>query len=157
MIRSARKSDLQYILLLWKELAEYHEKYDDVFALKPGAEEKFKQYAQSVFESSKKLSIVYDDGEIKGYLFAEILAQPPVYRVETVGIISEIAVFERFRRMGIGVALVKAAEKWFQGEGIYHIDCQVAVKNPISPNFWKKLGYEPHSFICRSNLNNSKK
>lgn len=148
MIRKAKKEDLNKIADLWEQMSSMHDSLDDSFRMKKGAKEKFKSYAETVIQDSTKLSIVYDDNGILGYLFAEITEQPPVYNEEQIGIISEVSVDSVNRRSGIGLKLLQYSENWFKEKGIRRIDCQVATKNPISRNFWTKNGFVEHSKIC---------
>lgn len=148
MIRCASKNDLDRIVDLWLQMSSMHESQDDSFSLKPGAEKHFKVYAGEVIEDVEKLAVVYDDEEVLGYLFAEIVSQPPVYQYEQIGFISEVSVDEGARRRGIGEKLLHYSEDWFNERGVSRIDCQVAAKNPISTNFWNKNGYVEHSRIC---------
>jgi ribosomal protein S18 acetylase RimI-like enzyme len=135
MIRKASPSDLEAILELWQQMSRLHEQLDDSFKLKEGAVDTYKLYAKKVIEDSNILSVVFDDGSVIGYLFAEIFSQPPVYHNEKIGMITEICVDKRYRRDGVGNDLLKHAEKWITDQDVTIIDCQVASMNPISRNF----------------------
>lgn len=152
MVREAKIEDLQAILGLWQQMSKLHEDYDNSFKLKENAVDLFQMYAETVINSEGKLSIVYCDEEVVGYLFAEIIDQPPVYIDDKIGLISEISVGKDFRRKGYGDKLVKYAEDWFSKQDINIIDCQVAVQNPISTKFWLKKGYIGHSLMSRKNI-----
>lgn len=89
-----------------------------------------------------------DEEQVLGYLFAEIIVQPPVYYDEKIGLISEISVDDANRRKGIGEKLLQYSESWFKEKGVKRIDCQVASKNLVSTNFWDKNGFVEHSRIC---------
>ena len=148
MIRNANKKDLKKIADLWLQMSSMHENLDESFRLKHDARERFRNYASNVIEDKNKLTIVFEDREVLGYLFAEIINQPPVYYEEKIGFISEISVDTNKRRTGIGEKLLKYSENWFREEGAKRIDCQVAAKNPVSTTFWEKHGYVEHSRIC---------
>ena len=148
MIRNAKKEDITAIVELWFQMSRLHDSLDHSFILKPEAKDIFKQYAEKIIEDNEKLTIVYCADNIEGYLFAEIINQPPVYIDEEIGIINEISVSEKNRRKGIGEILLKYSEDWFKERGIKRIDCQVATKNIISTSFWKKNNYIEYSKNC---------
>ena len=148
MIRNANKNDLNGIVELWLQMSSLHASHDASFNLKQNAQNLFKDYAKEIIEDNDKLTIVYYDNSVLGYLFAEILNQPPVYLDEQIGLISEVSFHGDARRRGIGKKLLEHAENWLREKSVKRIDCQVATKNPISTNFWNKNGYLAHSKIC---------
>lgn len=152
MVRNADLNDLEAIVNLWQQMSTLHESYDTSYSLKEDACDKFKLFAETVIMDNEKLSIVFDDGNVDGYLFAEIINQPPVYFDKRIGMITEISITKVKRRSGIGNILVQYAENWFINRGITIIDCHVASKNPISTSFWTKNKYMEYSKICRKNL-----
>lgn len=152
MVREARITDLQAILGLWQQMSKLHEDYDSSFKLKENAVDLFKMYAETVIKSEDKLSIVFCDEDVVGYFFAEIMDLPPVYIDEKIGLISEISIDKDCRKRGYGDKLVQYAENWFTEQDIKIIDCQVAVRNPISSKFWYKKEYIGHSLMSRKNI-----
>lgn len=153
MIRPAVPNDIDAIVLLWEQMSIMHEIFDSAFALKRAAAEQYKPYAESVIADSNKLMLVYQNDIIDGYLNAEVTNQPPVFAEEKVGVINELSIDEKCRRKGIGEALVNKAEEWFHQRGIKSIRCQVATKNPLSTNFWAKIGYQEYIKICMKKIN----
>ena len=150
MIRNAAIKDLPGIVDLWFEMSTLHDELDESFRLRSNAKDIFQKYAQSVLEDESKLSIVYEteDGEVVGYMFAEVIEQPPVYELEKIGFIGEVSVALDYRREGVGKLLLERTKEWFLNQGITRIDCHVAVKNSISQGFWKKNGFVEYMETC---------
>ena len=92
---------------------------------------------------------IKDDRNI--FLFCEIAGQ-------TVGVIlitddgrkgwlNRLAVIPEFRNRGIGVSLVKEAEKIMRDRGLGIITCLIEDYNQISRKMFQKLGYVEHKEI----------
>lgn len=75
---------------------------------------------------------------------------PPLHLSErtTAGVrpyLSDLAVADRCRRMGIGTELVKACEEACIGWGYDHLFLKVRVGNVAAKNLYENLGYVVHS------------
>lgn len=87
-----------------------------------------------------------DQSEIIGYLLAShhgtFLANGPVAWVE------EVMVDERFRRQGVGRALMEEAERWSRAVPASY----VALASRRAGEFYAALGYEPSATFYRKTL-----
>jgi len=84
--------------------------------------------------------------------FTLALRRPrPTVRVET-GFISGTFVTPEVRRLGIGRALIAAAEEWLRGQGITTCELRVLWANEDGREFWQAIGYEPLSLGLRKRL-----
>ena len=141
-IRRATLADLDAIELLWREMMDFHIAIDDYFIMVPEADTNHREYMTGLLQNEAKCIIVADDnGQIIGYLMAEINDYPPIYLQKQYGHISAISVTASAQREGIGHQLLDAALDWFRGQGVKRVECAVAVENPVSQRFWKGLGF----------------
>lgn len=92
----------------------------------------------SLVEAPQTLVLVAQqgDGSVVGYLLAHcratFLANGPVVWVE------EVMVAERFRRQGVGQALVTEVESWAQAQG----SAYVSLASRRAGEFYRALAYE---------------
>jgi ribosomal protein S18 acetylase RimI-like enzyme len=90
----------------------------------------------SVIEKRDLTYVALREGEIVGYASLEVGAS------QVLGIVSDIAVLRRFRKQGVGSALVFAVQSWLSKRGIYQIQLEMQSKNYPSIRMANKLGFE---------------
>jgi GNAT superfamily N-acetyltransferase len=56
------------------------------------------------------------------------------------------------RGLGIGKALVAAAEEWFRLQGLKKSELHVLFNNEVARHMWKELGYEPLALRMQKKL-----
>jgi GNAT superfamily N-acetyltransferase len=152
-LRPAAEDDLEAIVYLWQEMMDLHIEQDAVFTLREDAADVYETYARGWIKDGAKLTLAAEeDGEVVGYIFAEITTPPPVYPGEKWGAISELSVSEMHRKSGIGTELLHEAERWFFKNNIHRVECRVGIKNPVSQKFWKKHGYTGYIEVCTKEL-----
>jgi ribosomal protein S18 acetylase RimI-like enzyme len=157
-VRTAHPDDLDAIESLWLEMMRFHSDLDDYFVTIPEAETVHRKYMKSILEGDSSQVLVVDDGgKIMGYLVMKVCDNPPIYPHKKYVQISALSVGERHRRKGVGCQLVKAAFKRSHDQGITRVECSVAVKNPVSRAFWKKLGFRATVERCFLDLDGSSK
>jgi ribosomal protein S18 acetylase RimI-like enzyme len=81
-----------------------------------------------------------------GFVMAEVLEFPPRHhrltrRPELTGQIDTLFVEERARNMGVGTALLQAAEKRLRAEGCDNLQLGVVEENETARNLYAGLGY----------------
>jgi GNAT superfamily N-acetyltransferase len=59
--------------------------------------------------------------------------------------VADLAVTERARRIGVGTALMKAAESWARNLGMGVLSLDVWSTNETALRFYRHLGYDPES------------
>jgi ribosomal protein S18 acetylase RimI-like enzyme len=148
-IREATLNDLSSIVTLWNELMAFHIKLDSSFEVCEDAEQKFREFLKGNIESSNK-SVVFvaevlheSEKKIVGYLMAFQGTNPPVFKIQHFGEISDICVTSSYRRNGIGKALYLHVKEWFFKRGYERLELQAAVRNTVSIPFWKSMGFTP--------------
>lgn len=76
------------------------------------------------------------DGEVRGYV--DLLAAPWQVMVHAVN----LAVDQRYRRRGIGTALMREARQWAVAQGARAILAEMTTKSYPAISFYRKLGFE---------------
>ncbi len=141
-IREARIGDLEAVVGLWAEMMRFHAARDQYYQVCEGAESKYRQFAHSNLSDATKIFLVAEENDkIVGFVLGERLAYPPVYDSEPYGEVLEIAVDGEERRKGVGEQLLETLCQKFTVQGIENIECHVSSANPVSNNFWKKMGF----------------
>lgn len=79
------------------------------------------------------------DGEGAGYIHVDVFKT--LYMEDMVNYLG-VAVSSKFRRMGVGSAIIAAAEEWALGKGIYKVRLDSGEKRTGAHKFYEKLGYE---------------
>ena len=99
-------------------------------------------------------------GEVAGYVEATL--QPPHETArwqsqrdlgETRLHISFLGTADRFKRAGVGTALVEAAESWGREQGAAVAICDTYIASPLSVPFWEeRMGYTRRAIVFRKEL-----
>lgn len=149
LIRQANLSDLNSIEGLWHTMMVLHSRYNNIYKMKENAVDLYTVYAKSILQDeSKKVLVAEENDSILGYIFCETVEQPPVYLETRLGSINEISVDEKYRRHGVGSQLVDECIKWLKENGVKRINIVIALDNPISQGFWKKIGFKSYNETC---------
>jgi ribosomal protein S18 acetylase RimI-like enzyme len=143
-IRLATRTDLDAIEALWREMMDFQAACDDYFIMSPQAEVRHQVYMSGLIQDDDQRVFVTDyDGQLLGFLNAEINAFPPIYPHQNYGHIDSLLVTKSDRHKGVERRLMEAALAWFHENGLHRVECAVAVENPLSQGFWKGLRLRP--------------
>ena len=145
-IRTARLVDVKRIVELWKLLMEVHQKRDRHFTRSPTGPSIFAKFVADQLEKPDSLVLVAEEsGTIVAYCLAVTETHSPVFAKPRHAEIIDLSVSVAHRQRGIGERLVREVEHWFSQRGIVRIEAKVAVRNEVSTQFWRKIGYEPYT------------
>jgi GNAT superfamily N-acetyltransferase len=84
------------------------------------------------------------EGTLVGAVYTLIRLSPSslsLHVPRTFGLIDVLVVDPRYRKMGIGAALVKQAQLWAQGKGATQMEINVWEFNSSAMTFYEDLGY----------------
>jgi len=122
-VRRCRPSDLPAVLELWAQARSEHASTPDRLA----------DVERLVEDSPAALLVAERDGEIVGALIAAWDGwRGNMYR---------LAVRDRHRRQGIGLALTRAGEEYLRGCGARRVTALVAFDDGAPGDFWEAAGY----------------
>lgn len=141
LVRPARTTDVDPIVLLWREMWDYHTPLDPRFQATPAADLVMRAWIETHLANERSAVFVAEeppDGTV-GYCLGMILENPPVLPWQFSGYISEIAVHRR--RAGVGGKLLEAVHGWFRERNIPYVEVNVSVRNGLARSFWRKYGY----------------
>lgn len=145
-LRDATPDDVPAVVELWKEFMDFHMARDPHFTrAADGAESWAKFLRANMADDASMVAVAEARGELVGYLLAKVAEMPPVFERKVCGQIFDLAVTKRFRRTEIGRRLFERAAEWFESRGIDRIELTVAVSNPVSTAFWRRLGFKRYT------------
>jgi ribosomal protein S18 acetylase RimI-like enzyme len=149
-LRPARRSDVRTIVALWHEMMAFHHERDPRFRFGPTVQRDLEQHLYSTLRSREAVLLVaVAEAQVVGYLLGELHRRRPIYPVGAYGFISDLCVTERWRRRGIGSALVERALAWFQEKGVTAVELLVADRNPAALDFWRRMGWTDYLRLMR--------
>lgn len=152
-IRQARLSDIDQLMLLWKEISDYHAALDPIFALAPDAAKYYRENLTRILNDENWCVLLADeDGVAVGFITGAVREMPPVFVAKRTGHVSDALVIEHFRRRGIGEQLYRAMCEWFRERGVTIIELSVAASNPTAVPFWRKMGFGDYMLRMRAEI-----
>lgn len=106
-------------------------------------------YISEMFDRCKhcggRVLVADVDGEVAGY--ATILPKVKSEQIEDgdleYGLISDLVVTEKFRRLGLGRKLLEAAELYAQACGVRHLRIGVLAGNRVAEDLYTAAGFSP--------------
>ena len=89
------------------------------------------------------LHIAELDGEVVAFILSRIKQVPPFWGGVTVGILSDMWVRTKVRRLGVGKKLSHISLRWLRDQGVHSVEIQVLLNNDASWTLYEKMGFEP--------------
>lgn len=142
IVRELARDDLAEVRAIFEEFVSYHEQCDDIFEKVAAAAEMWSShvYTLQAQEAKCRVFVAELDGKVVGYCLGRIVDKPPIYQARLIGEIANIAVREGHKRKGIGERLFRTTRAWLEGQGVHHIEVDVAAANAQSVGFWTRMG-----------------
>lgn len=143
-VSRATGADLWELAQIWSELMSLHEGRDEHFALAPDGLQRWMQMAEEMLDRDDAFLFKAEhQGRLVGFCLGWVAHNPPIYRAQEVGFVSEVAVVQSQRRRGVGSALIGEARRWFRERGLREFQLSTAVWNEEARRFWEAVGGEP--------------
>ncbi len=144
--RRAGRRDLESIEPLWLALRQQEAKLDARLVIAAGAERVARSHWEVILADRTTAIFVADDqGELVGFLHAEIRRNEPAYRSERFGEIVDLFVSEPHRSRGIGARLLETAVEWFDSHNAPEYRVSALVASPDAARFFERHGAQPLS------------
>ncbi len=142
-IRKAIDNDIEAIVFLNSQLADYHRKIDDYYKTGKQVSKAFKNYLQQIINSKNHLILIAQNDNLAiGYFIGEISPAKPFLTPEKTGRISDAFVVEKYRGRGLGEKLFDKMLQWFDKHNVAYIELSVDVRNQVGIRAWQKYGFE---------------
>ena len=152
-IRTATKKDMGALLALYETL------FASAAALQPDyyrAAKGSRSYITATLEAEDSDLLVAEDesGAIAGFACVkeEHTALYDAIVPLKYGMLWDLAVDEKYRRQGMGAALLAAAKAWAKARGLAYMELQVLAENDGARALYKKEGFATARHIMRSKL-----
>jgi GNAT superfamily N-acetyltransferase len=144
-IRKADAKDIPAIIVLWKELMDFHKKLDSYFTRSAMGHKRFADYLKKHIHSRNfRVLVATDEEQMVGYCLTKISKYPPVYKKQKYADIFDLAVTKKYRGCGIGTMLIKSVLQWCAKRNISCFEVRYSTKNEMSSGFWSKMGFRPY-------------
>ncbi len=152
-VRQAKPQDLDTLVLLWRELMDYHASLDPFFQVVPHANRLARaQFAEGLIDTYRRVFVAEDEGLVVGFVTASQMDLHPIYPHRSRASINDISVTRAYQRRGHGRDLVMAVRDWASEEKLAALDLHAAWRNPNARRFWVALGFEERLVIMEKRL-----
>lgn len=145
IIRPARRGDLPALGRLGALLMRTHYNFDPKRFLDPGTnpEEGYAWFLGEQLKDDVNVVVLVAErqGEVIGYVYAEL--EPISWKDlrDACGFIHDIAVDERGRRGGVATMLIEAAMTWLKDHGAPRVVLGTAEQNEAAQRLFSRLGF----------------
>jgi ribosomal protein S18 acetylase RimI-like enzyme len=131
---------------LWEALELHHAELPDVPPVRPLAESwqrRRDQYREWLADGSGRLFVAEDDGRAVGYLMLTIGGKPATWDVgEHAAEVETMSVLPDARSRGVGAALMDAALRHAEDEGVRAVGVGVVHSNEAGIRFYDRAGFK---------------
>lgn len=138
----ARKEHVKQIEAVWKEYLRVNSDAEPLWNPGQNAATDFMNELKKHLGSNDALVLVaVEQEQVVGFSIAEIDSEPPVFKLEKWGTITDIGIKKEYRRGSIGKKLVDETMKWFREKGITLVQIYALTNNSLAMSFWPKQGF----------------
>jgi len=142
----ARKEHVQQIIVVWQEFTQFHLDAEPLWNPGENAIGDFEiELIKQIQSDDAMVLVAIEQEEVLGFLIAEIGNQPPVFRLDRWGIITDLGIKKEYRRNGIGEKMLSEAMNWFAKDNIKLVEVYLLVQNQVATSFWSKQGFRVFS------------
>ncbi len=152
-IRRAGLKDVDAIVSLSRQLADYHRDIDSYY--KPGSETArgFRRHLlKNIRRRNARIVLAETDDKAVGYFIGSIEKPKPYASPKRIGRISGAFIQEGYRNSGIGRKMFEELMEWFREKGIKHIELYVDSRNNSGLKTWKRFGFREYMKKMRLDL-----
>ncbi|MEP7146327.1 MAG: GNAT family N-acetyltransferase [bacterium] len=141
--RKYSEKDIDFISEKQSMLSEHHFQYDkDYYEPSDNSKAEFKNYiAKRITDEDFNIIISESSGKINGYVMGWIDKRPPIYKIRSVGYLSNIFVDNEVRNSGIGKNLYNELENWFLEKNVDYIEIKSDARNTDTINKFRNHGF----------------
>ena len=145
-IRRAVLKDVDAIVELNKQLADYHRKIDKYYKPSSKTRKGFRKYLLEIIRKRcVRILVAEVDNRVVGYFIGIIEKAKPFLTPKKIGKISDAFVEKKYRRFGIGKSMFDELIKWFKRNKIKYVELSVDSRNRIGIKAWHKFGFKEYT------------
>lgn len=151
-VRHAEEADGEQLLELWHGFTAHLSEYDERYAHKKDADDRWLSYFEGRLVDSKYGTVIVaedPDGELIGVLEARVTGDHPLFRLDDHGYVNGLFVREPYRGERVGEDLLEAAEEWLteppRNVDFYRID--VLDGDDAAASALDSYGFEPAEHV----------
>jgi L-amino acid N-acyltransferase YncA len=150
-IRKANKKDIEPIVRLNAQLADYHAEFDSFYKTGKASAKGFRKHLKEIIvKRNFRVIVAEDQGKIVGFFVGRIDKAKPYAKPKKIGGLGTAFVCEKCRGTGIGQIMFEGLLSWFKKNKVKNIELSVDCRNKIGCNAWKKFGFR--DFMKRMRL-----
>ncbi|MBE6152823.1 MAG: GNAT family N-acetyltransferase [Firmicutes bacterium] len=149
-IRKAKTSDIKDINNFLTRLIRDEKQYDD------NINENciiYSFYENIIHDDKNCILVVEENNKIIGYLYGFIQNNGDTY-INDVAQLDTIFIDEKYRKLGIGNALIEEFKKWTKKQHVKYIELKVCNNNVNAISLYKKIGFVDTKTIMSLELEN---
>jgi len=144
-IREATQGDYEALCAIFAEADAMHrEALPHIFREAAGPARPRDFILKILADKNTALFVAEHEGEIIGLIHVRVRETPdiPILVPRRYAVINDLVVKEKFRRHGVGRALLERAERWALDKGATQVELVVWEFNKGAIAFYEKLGYK---------------
>ena len=153
-IRKAKLSDLSALVSMAIGLTTHECEFDPLLLPNPG---KFKsdyvKYFRRHLKRKNSIALIAKSrGRAAGYALLEVRKRPPFFRERRYLYIHDLFVPERYRRRGVGSALINETKKIAAERNTRVVELSAYAKNKDALRFYRSQGFRPSQVEMRIHI-----
>ena len=130
------------MLALWLNLVSHHRALSEDYPVLPGiASVITSEMRRAASRDSCRLLVAEVDGQLVGFLFAEIEAGAGPSAEPAPAWVHELWIEPTFREQGIAAQLLAESDAFFASRGVSRVSVRVESRNAAALEFWARLGF----------------
>lgn len=143
-IRNVNQKDFNELFELVMENMVYHMKltklnWEPISKIRKA---EFSELKKDLKNPKTKIFVYEIQGKIVGYVNCSLQGKNPYTKTKKKGEINDLFVLEKYRKQGIGKALIKKAISFFKSKNVKNISISVNSNNIPTLRVYEKLGFK---------------
>jgi ribosomal protein S18 acetylase RimI-like enzyme len=153
-IRAATKADIDALIPLYKQMAQYHHALDPIWSKGDDSNALWRKMLLGTLRKGKDFSflVLECNGSVVGYATAEIKDAGPAYSVKKIGHIGSVFVKKSYRQYGMASMAIDYFMEWFRKNKVTWATLQVDANNPMGTKAWKHLGFKDWRLVLGKDI-----
>ena len=153
LVRRAGRRDLEAIQSLWVRLREEQGKTDARLAPGPNAARLEAEHREILLADRRTAFFVAEDqGEVIGFLHAQIDLNDPAYTPERYGTIVDLFVASACRSRRVGTQLLEFCKDWFRTSNVSEYRLATPARSEPARRFFERRGAAPLQVVQVASL-----